>query len=629
MRRGIWLGGFLASLFAALLVAGFGLSQGGSDAKRMPVPNKAAQAKAMALVDDIFKEDFAAAKEPEARTKLASDLLQQARENKEDAANRYVLYREARNWAAKAGNFTIALQAIDELARDFEVNALEMKATALAELVENLPGKESGKALVDLLEPMINEAVEADQYDAALALGKVAAAAARKSKILTLVTSVQKRNDEVQTVKKSFAKMQAFVDRLKSDPADAEASSELGKYYAFLKGRWERALPLLEKGIDPSLKALAGQDLAKPKEAKDQLVLADAWWDLAGKENEPAKLHLQRRAMHWYEQAAGNLSGLNRTKALKRIDVIAARLSGSLVDAPIGPVGELKKFDGHQDTVRGVALSTDGRWGVSGSVDQTVRIWDLTSGKEERTLRGHTKEVWAVAFHPNSRQVFSASWDATARMWDIKTGEEKRRYTHPIDINGLVLSRDASTMLTSCDNHTVYLWDVAKAEELKRFTGHTNFVYCAAFSPDGRHIASGSTDRTVRVYDMGTGNTVKTFECANNVFNVAFTSDGKYVLSSGDNVIHMWDILTGKEHRRFEGHSGPVPAMALSPDGRRLLTGGDDKTIRLWDVNSGKELHKFTGHTDTVQCVAFSSDGRRAISGSFDRSVRLWGLPVR
>ncbi|MBI3407512.1 MAG: WD40 repeat domain-containing protein [Planctomycetes bacterium] len=629
MRRGIWLGGFLASLFAALLLAGLGLSQGGSDAKRLPVPNKAAQAKAMALVDDIFKEDFAAAKEPEARNKLAADLLQQARENKEDTANRYVLYREARNWAAKAGNFTIALQAIDELARDFEVNALEMKATALAELVDNLPGKEAGKALVDLLEPIINEAVEADQYDAALAFGKVAEAAARKAKILTLVASVQKRNEDVQTVKKSFAKMQTFVDRLKGDPADAEANSELGKYYAFLKGRWERALPLLEKGSDQALKTLAGQDLAKPKEPKDQLVLADAWWDLAGKENEPAKLHLQRRAMHWYEQAAGNLSGLNRTKALKRIDVVAARLSGSIPDGPIGPVGELKKFDGHQDTIRGVALSADGRWGVSGSVDQSVRVWDLTSGKEERTLRGHTKEVWAVAFHPNSRQVFSASWDATARLWDVKTGEEKKRYTHPIDVNGLVLSRDASTMLTCCDNQTVYLWDVVKGEELKRFSGHTNFVYCVAFSPDGRHIASGSTDRTVRVYDMSTGNTVKTFECANNVINVVFSSDGKHVLSSGDNVIHMWDIVTGKEHRRFEGHSGPVPAMALSPDGRRLLTGGDDKTIRLWDVNSGKELHKFTGHNDTVQCVAFSSDGRRAISGSFDRTVRLWGLPVR
>jgi len=93
--------------------------------------------------------------------------------------------------------------------------------------------------------------------------------------------------------------------------------------------------------------------------------------------------------MYWYEKALVNLAGLSRTKALKRIEMVSARVTGTNPDGPSGPVGELKKFEGHSDEVKGVALSHDGRYGVSGSIDQTVRVWDLATGKEEKLLRGH------------------------------------------------------------------------------------------------------------------------------------------------------------------------------------------------------------------------------------------------
>jgi WD40 repeat protein len=603
----------------------------GEPGKKLPVPDKAAQAKSLALVLDIFKDDLAEAKKAEAKSKLAAFLLQQGKESKDDAANRFVLYREARDLAAQAGDAALALLAIEELGRDFDVNPLDMKAQTLAVVAANVPSEESAKSLVDMLMPFINDAVEADDYDTALALTKVADVAARKSKIVPLVVAVSKREAEVRVVQKGFARLQAFVDRLKKNPKDAEANLELGKYHALLKGRWERALPLLAKGNDDTLQKLAGQDLENPEGGAQQLALADGWWELAAAEKDPAKLSLQRRAMHWYEKALVNLAGLNRTKALKRIDLIAARLAGVTTESPSGPVGELKKFEGHTDEVKSVALSGDGRYAVSGGIDQTVRVWDLATGKEYKVLRGHTKQVWSVAFHPNGRQVFSASWDASARLWDITTGADVKRFNHRLDLNGLAVSRDGGKLLTACDDQNAYLWDVLKNEEVRRFPGHTGFVYSVAFAPDGRHIASGSVDKTVRVHDIVSGTDVKVFKDQNNaVTNVAFSGDSRFVLSSGDSVIHMWEISTGKEVRRFEGHSGAVAGMAISPDGRRLLTGGDDKSIRLWDVNTGKELHQFkAAHTDAVTCVAFSSDGRRAVSGSLDRTVRLWGLPAR
>lgn len=614
------------SLLLVVLVVLPSLSPG-QPAKKLPIPDKAAQAKAEALILDIFKEDLAAAKTSELKAKLAAYLLQQGKETRDDPATRYTLFRDARNLAAQAGDASLALQAIDELARDFDVNPHELKAQILAVVAENVPTAEVAKSLVEMLLPYINDAVEADDYEAALALAKVAETAARKSKILALVTSVQKRQEEVRAVQKGFARLQAFVDRLKKNPQDPEANFELGSYYAFLKGRWERALPLLAQGSDQPLQKLAAQDLANPTDGKSQLALADSWWELSVAAKDPAKLNLQRRAMHWYEKSLVHLTGLSRTKALKRIEVISARVAGLTADGPVGPVGELKKFEGHADEVKSVALSLDGRLAVSGSVDQTVRVWDLATGKEWKVLRGHTKQVWGVAFHPNNRQVFSVSWDASARLWDIAGATEARRFNHRLDVNGLAVSRDGASLLTASDDHNVYLWDTIQGNEVRRFVGHTGFVYAAAFAPDGRHIASGGVDKTVRVFDLAAGTQVKVFEGHSNaVTNVAFTADSRYVLSSGDSVIHMWEIATGKEVRRFEGHTGLVPGMAISPDGRRLLTGGDDKTIRLWDVNTGKQLDLLKGHTDTVTCVAFSSDGRRAISGSLDRTVRWWGL---
>jgi WD40 repeat protein len=605
------------------------ISEAQESTKKHAVPPEKAQAKARDLIFDIFKEDIANAKEPEAKSKLAAYLVQQGKESRDDLTNRYVLYIEATALGSAAGDATLALSALDELAKDFDVDLWKLKSVALAAAAENSPTKEISKAQVELLLPMIAEAVEADNYDVAVTLGKIADVAARKSKVIALVGAVQKRQEEVLTVQRGFARLQAFIDRLKINFKDGEANLELGKYFALLKGRWERALPLLAMGNDETLRALAQQDLARPQAAKEQLALADGWWELAVKEKDPAQLALQRRAQHWYEQAIGGLAGLNRTKASKRIELVSARAAGTTVsEGPVGPVAEIKKLEGHGDEVKSVAFSTDGRYAVSGSVDQTARIWDLTTGKEDKVLRGHSKQVWAVAFHPNGRQVFTASWDATARLWDAKTGNEQRRFSHRLDLNGLALSRDGNTLFTGSDDQSVYLWNVANGDEIRRIPGHNGFVYAVAVAPDGRHLASGSVDKTVRVVDSSTGQLVKSFEGHSSpITYVAFSFDGRFVFASGDSFVRQWEIATGKEVRRFEGHTGLVIGMAISPDGRRLLTGGDDKTVRYWDTNTGKELHKFTGHTDTVTCVGFSSDGRRALSGSLDRTVRLWGLP--
>jgi WD40 repeat protein len=601
----------------------------GGPGKKQPIPDTKNLAKADELVRDIFKEEIDKAKTPEAQGKLAIYLQQQGDESNEDPAARFVLYRYARDLAITAGDAKLAFGAIDKIATYFEVTPLDLKAQALAKLVTKVPTKEPSKELTELTLELIAEALESDNYEAALELGKVASEAAKRAQVFALVTAVNKRNEEIKAARERFADLQTFVDRLKKDPKDAEANLKLGEYYAFTRGKWDRAICLLARGPAGPLADLARRDVAAPTDGKDLLAMADAWWDYASKQPELQQPRLQERAAYWYDKAAPNLSGLNRTKAIKRSEQVSARLVGNQ-PAVEGPVGLIKTLEGHTSEIRAVAMLGDGRYGLSGSSDNSVRLWDLKSLKEIQSFKGHSKQVWDVAFVPGGKYVVSASWDATVRMWDTTTGKDVRTFQHPVDVNAVAVSKDGRWMLTGCDDRHMRLWDLTKGEEVRKYPPNEDYCYACAFAPNGVQVASGSRDRRAVVYEMGSGKVLYRFDQNNAVLGVTFSPDSKYLFTCGDSDVYMWDIATSKKAKTFGGKgSYLINSMALSADGRRLLTGGEDKILRLWDVSTGKEIVSYPGHTSAILSVCLSADGRRALSGQQDGTIRYWGLPAR
>jgi WD40 repeat protein/class 3 adenylate cyclase len=289
----------------------------------------------------------------------------------------------------------------------------------------------------------------------------------------------------------------------------------------------------------------------------------------------------------------------------------------------------LTSLQGHSEAVRSVAWSPDGKTLASGSYDQTVKLWEVATGKLLASLQGHTGQVISVAWSPDGKTLASGSTDQTVKLWETATGRLVTSLQgHANSVFTVAWSPDGKTLASGSRDQTVKLWEVATGKLLTNLEGHSDGIWSLAWSPDGRTLASASRDQKVKLWEAATGKLLMTLQGHTGpICCVAWSPDGVTLASaSADQTIKLWETATGKLLTNLHGHADEVWSVAWSPDGKTLASASSDRTLKLWDAATSKPLARLQGHTDAVYTVALSPDGKRLASGSRDRTVKIWAL---
>ena len=288
-------------------------------------------------------------------------------------------------------------------------------------------------------------------------------------------------------------------------------------------------------------------------------------------------------------------------------------------------------------------LSPDGKLALASVEGGRVQLWALPAGRLTREFVGHIGSVTALAFSDDAKLFLSGSEDGTARLWDVGKGTEiwgvnyegDRR--HPLfrqygnTVRYVAFMPDGSYVLTAQRDSTIKLLDLRTGREVRAFNTAKELLWAARLSSDGKTLVSTSAVRgswTIHLWDVATGDESRRFRDTDIASRAALLPDGKRLLSGGNHSLRLWDASTGA---LLQTLSNPtlINEVALSPDGRVALVGAAYKgggVITKWDMASGKIAGRLVGHASEVSEISFSADSRTALSTDNDNALILWDV---
>ena len=331
---------------------------------------------------------------------------------------------------------------------------------------------------------------------------------------------------------------------------------------------------------------------------------------------------------------------------------------------------EIRQFNGHTARVNAVAFSPDGRYILTGSGDRTAILWDAQTGEPLRQFKENIGAAWSVAFSYDGQYILisgntsallwdvevnskhaifvghtggvervtfskdgkflltSSTFDGTTRLWNFENRQEVRRFTHPSGLRYSILSFDGNYVVTGNNEHDVLLLDRHTGEIVRQFKGHVDMLNYVELTRDNRYAVSTSFDGTVRIWDIQNNKQAHCLIAPDTGYSAtpAISPDEKTVfVSYAGKVAILWDMITGKEIRRYISNDGLV-ASAFASNGKYVAAACWDSTAKIWDVETGELIYSCSGHSNIVWGVTFSHNSRYLLTSSWDKTARLWDV---
>ncbi|HBB33815.1 MAG TPA: WD40 repeat domain-containing protein [Cyanobacteria bacterium UBA8803] len=278
-----------------------------------------------------------------------------------------------------------------------------------------------------------------------------------------------------------------------------------------------------------------------------------------------------------------------------------------------------------------IALSPDGNW-IAYLRGKNIRISNL-----------HTNELlYTIPKYPKAQEILALSNDiktlirvrnSSSNVIEIWYQGELRHslYGHEGEIGAIAISPDGQTIATGSKDKTIKIWNLKTGKLLHNFDNrliwgaHTDEILCVTFSPDGKTLASSSRDGKIKLWYLYSSDRPLTLKGYATV--VAINPDGLTLATTNwSSHIQLWNLSTHKVERTLAGYAVGVRVLTFGAYGRIVVSGGIDKSIKFWDVATGEEIQTLTGHQDAVTCLTLTPDGQRLVSGSLDRTVKVWGV---
>ena len=292
-------------------------------------------------------------------------------------------------------------------------------------------------------------------------------------------------------------------------------------------------------------------------------------------------------------------------------------------------ISKNRTLKGHKNSVSSIAISRDGRLLVSGSIDQSIKIWNIQESIIKETLKGHKGAVISVIISADNSFIVSGSDDTTVMLYRISEPKNQIIFRgHVGTVTAVALTSEDSFIVSGSRDRTIKIWEIPNPEAVSTLTGHTGYIMSVITSPDQQHILSGSEDKTIRVWSFRERSLVGVLHGHEDIVrSLAMSADSRFIVSgSEDRTIRVWDAQELRQIRLLTGHERTVNSVFVDPKTRYILSGSKDCSVRLWSFQEGSEEHKWTMHKDGVNSVKMCAVSGLIMSASEDSTINIWSL---